>query len=997
MTRPSLAGVLIILLIGLSLTWFSMTAPFVRSLDGTQSICWVNLFDNTESAGWTFTGASPYLHNDTGSCMACLTASNCSWFHFQDTDLTDLQNVFLMVELRTRDVLAGGEVKLYIDNGVFETDLGSFDLTLEYRWVEVNVTSVLGTPANVNSAKLKIKSLYSSLYHVVVRRAYLRIYNGPVLLQTGTLEYGRPGEDVTLSAKWTDPDGLNSYALNHNASGSWLAQNLTGELSGTEAWSNHTVTLQLNTASVLAYRLWASDTSGNWERTRVFYVYPVKNFSPELLQSIGETGGSPISHSYGRKDFYDLSTDRFWKFYSDGTNMKYTSTTDGQTWLPPQTIRPAANGSTFYVHVSMGAIHYVYNSEGTGEDVYYRKGSLNLDGTISWGASEQVAVDAGTSKKFYACSVVSDNAGYPYIVFGNRTDSTSKTLNLVRSDRNDGVWNTPSGFPKQVNANPDADLVSGVALDLPENKIYIVYCSAGGEEPPRGRLVHNNALGSLENISAFNMSSNYVFSAVSDKYGNVHVVYRRTSERIDYSCRDLMGGSWTVKDELVTSHLTGEVLGSAVFSWPVISCGPARANPDLEEIYVHWWTLDDKSAWLRIKNNIDWEPRQRIIRLDNDETLIDGDVILPRSSSSRVLLLDFVTQNVVDETRELWAYLYTNKPPTAHFTESAETVYTGEAIAFNASESDDPDGTIVSYVWDFGDGANATGVVVEHDYDDDGNYTVTLTVTDDDKAFDMASAAKTVLNRAPHASFTTSPSQVYPTLPVVFNASESYDPDGTIKVYFWDFGDEDNATGVVVEHAYVVEGNFTVTLTVADDGGATDIAATNVTVLRRDVALSALMLSKTVVGAGFRMSINVTVENQGMFFEEVSVTAIANLQFIETRNVLLTVGNSTVITFTWNTTAWAKGEYVIHVEASAVPGETDLADNTASDGPVLVTLPGDVDGDRDVDIFDLVRMTGVYGAKKPDIRYSANCDIDDDGDIDIFDLVITAGNYGESW
>jgi hypothetical protein len=293
--------------------------------------------------------------------------------------------------------------------------------------------------------------------------------------------------------------------------------------------------------------------------------------------------------------------------------------------------------------------------------------------------------------------------------------------------------------------------VSGVALELPENKIYLVYCSAGGEEPPRGRLVYDNTLSPLESLSTFNMSSNYVFSAVSDKHGNVHVVYRRTSERIDYSCRDFMGGSWTVKDELVTSHVTGEVLGSAVSSWPVISCGPARANPDLEEIYVHWWTLEDKSAWLRIQNTTSWEPRQRIIRLDKDKTLIDGDIIISRSSSSRVLLLDFVTQNVVDETRELWAYLYTNKAPTADFTESAETVYTGEAIIFNATESDDPDGTIVSYAWDFGDGVNATGVVVEHDYDDDGNYTVTLTVTDDDKAFDTASAEKTVLNRAPKA------------------------------------------------------------------------------------------------------------------------------------------------------------------------------------------------------------------------------------------------------
>jgi parallel beta-helix repeat protein len=58
---------------------------------------------------------------------------------------------------------------------------------------------------------------------------------------------------------------------------------------------------------------------------------------------------------------------------------------------------------------------------------------------------------------------------------------------------------------------------------------------------------------------------------------------------------------------------------------------------------------------------------------------------------------------------------------------------------------------------------------------------------------------------------------------------------------------------------------------------------------------------------------------------------------------------------------------------------------------------GDVDGDRDVDIFDIVRMAGVYGAKYPDPRYDRLCDVDLDGDVDIFDIVIAAGHYGDSW
>ena len=85
-----------------------------------------------------------------------------------------------------------------------------------------------------------------------------------------------------------------------------------------------------------------------------------------------------------------------------------------------------------------------------------------------------------------------------------------------------------------------------------------------------------------------------------------------------------------------------------------------------------------------------------------------------------------------------------NRPPIASFTENATIVSKDEAIHFDASESHDPDGTIVNYLWDFGDGNTATGVTSDHAYSEDGNYTVTLTVTDDDGASALLVAAKIV-------------------------------------------------------------------------------------------------------------------------------------------------------------------------------------------------------------------------------------------------------------
>lgn len=72
-----------------------------------------------------------------------------------------------------------------------------------------------------------------------------------------------------------------------------------------------------------------------------------------------------------------------------------------------------------------------------------------------------------------------------------------------------------------------------------------------------------------------------------------------------------------------------------------------------------------------------------------------------------------------------------NKFPVADFTYSSFEFYAGQTIVFDATPSYDIDGTIVKYIWDFGNGSTASGVRVTHTYSSPGTYTVTLTVTDD--------------------------------------------------------------------------------------------------------------------------------------------------------------------------------------------------------------------------------------------------------------------------
>jgi len=190
-----------------------------------------------------------------------------------------------------------------------------------------------------------------------------------------------------------------------------------------------------------------------------------------------------------------------------------------------------------------------------------------------------------------------------------------------------------------------------------------------------------------------------------------------------------------------------------------------------------------------------------------------------------------------------------NKSPVAIFTESAETVYVDDSITFNAADSYDPDGTIVSYSWDFRDGTTATGIIVFRAYEDNGSYVVTLTVTDNDGATDSADATITVMNTPPVASFTATAETVNADESISFDASESYDPDGTIVSYSWDFGDGTTATGVSVQHAYSQDGTYTVTLTVIDDDGATDTASKTKTVLNR-VPIALFTESAETVSSG---------------------------------------------------------------------------------------------------------------------------------------------------
>ncbi len=177
-----------------------------------------------------------------------------------------------------------------------------------------------------------------------------------------------------------------------------------------------------------------------------------------------------------------------------------------------------------------------------------------------------------------------------------------------------------------------------------------------------------------------------------------------------------------------------------------------------------------------------------------------------------------VTDNsgVENNTAVTSTVIVINSPPIAD-AGSYRASSAGQKILFSGSKSYDKDGKIVLYEWDFGDGKSATGMNVYHVYNAPGDYNVKLTVTDNSStSSSTASAITDVHINFPPVAIIKAPSLITIN-PVEFDASQSYDKDGKIIDYQWDFGDGNRGSGQTVNHTYIKPGTYTVQLKIIDD------------------------------------------------------------------------------------------------------------------------------------------------------------------------------------
>lgn len=293
----------------------------------------------------------------------------------------------------------------------------------------------------------------------------------------------------------------------------------------------------------------------------------------------------------------------------------------------------------------------------------------------------------------------------------------------------------------------------------------------------------------------------------------------------------------------ITTNMTGQEYPSV--SGDRIVWQDYRNARDNDNTDVYMYDLVSQ-AETRITTNTRWQGTpivlaERIFWIDNRNG--NGDVymydiatqtenrITSGSAQARNLQISgdkIVWQDYRNGNADIYMYdLNPNVSPTAQIV-PVTTVILGQSVTFDGSGSNDSDGAITSYAWDFGDGTNGVGVTANHTYGAAGSYTVVLTVTDDDGATGTATTSVEV--SAPPVAVIAPVTEVAHGQTSTFDATGSTDADGTIVSYSWNFGDGNTGTGATTTHTYAEPGTYAVTLTVTDNDGATDSETIGVTV-----------------------------------------------------------------------------------------------------------------------------------------------------------------------
>lgn len=256
----------------------------------------------------------------------------------------------------------------------------------------------------------------------------------------------------------------------------------------------------------------------------LIHVHPV--FAAPVTVST-TTFAAPVYLSWQHKMFY--ANGRYWIFRSNSTYMVYDHSTDGVTWTTNQPLAGiVACDDSCRFSVYTNGTHVVYARwNPTILTTYFRQGTCNSDGTISWDGAEQTIV-TDVAYTFGYVNIAIDNQGFTW-VSGTWFSGANWAVRVYKNSKTDGTWTTAGGFPATLQVPTYADACASIILPLTSaGQVTVVYVC--GVNANNGTLTARRWTGAAwtDGFNATNLvrrSTNYgQFDAVAEN-DTVHVAY----------------------------------------------------------------------------------------------------------------------------------------------------------------------------------------------------------------------------------------------------------------------------------------------------------------------------------------------------------------------------------------------------------------------------------------------------------------------------------------
>lgn len=338
-------------------------------------------------------------------------------------------------------------------------------------------------------------------------------------------------------------------------------------------------------------------------RTRIvlltlLFTYLLLVFTPHnipkvyAMATVGTTTTSDAtSYNMQRKVWY--ASGLYWVFYSDGTNMVYSTSSTGDfgTWSSPSTIRASVLGKYFSTWFNDTHFFYVYS--GLLDGLYFRCGTLESDGAITWVQDEQTIL---VSLLEGVPTIVTDSSGYPYVSY----ETSAGYPYVAKSSKNDGTWTNATGFPYQLNTT-SSGAWRIILVPLTQQKVYAVY-GRGGGNPLNGRLWNGTDWESEDTVSTSNFNHAAFMSGVNEG-DNIHLCFLNTPHPYDLMYVHYDGSTWA-SEEVVEADIT---------SFACLAINPSNS-------YIYNFEGDGDWLYIRINNNGTWGSRVRYV-YDPDQVM----------------------------------------------------------------------------------------------------------------------------------------------------------------------------------------------------------------------------------------------------------------------------------------------------------------------------------------------------------------------------------------